>query len=437
MTMTYLKEEIRLFLIKNLIDNKPILLGYSGGPDSKALLYLLLSLKNEVPFDLHLLHIDHNQRSTSRKEAILIEKEAKTLKLPCHIKKITSKYSSNIEGNLREERYKIFKEIYDDINAQALLLAHQANDLYETVLQRVLEGANLSNIYAMQEVSKFEGINVWRPLLSTEKEELISWLKTNGNEFFIDETNFDESNLRSRMRKNIFPILEKCIKKRVGKNFCYLSKRSLELKQYLDEKTKKVFANRVEGPFGIYLEFPKSLERIEIRHLIQRLLKKASMSVSRDNIEKIIDQINSNQSNKIFEVENKRIIVDRKILFIQTKKFPKINSFPITFGKFSYSWGEIEITNKCKDSKVGWKNAWLGEISFSLPEGEYLLNIPVPGSYYKKKRLKKWLFENMVPHFFRYSWPVVYSDGCIKREFLSGKCKEKLPGHYHVKISIK
>ena len=50
----------------------PLLLGYSGGPDSKALLYALLEVGCNA---LQVAHVDHGWREESRGEAEAIRSE--------------------------------------------------------------------------------------------------------------------------------------------------------------------------------------------------------------------------------------------------------------------------------------------------------------------------------------------------------------------------
>ena len=53
-------KEAKEFIEKNIIDNEPVILALSGGPDSMCLLNLLLSLNKNVIA----LHINHNTRQS-------------------------------------------------------------------------------------------------------------------------------------------------------------------------------------------------------------------------------------------------------------------------------------------------------------------------------------------------------------------------------------
>ena len=53
--MSDLLKSVKHFIRLHHIPGKPLLLGFSGGPDSLALLHLLL----ECSLDLHIAHVDH------------------------------------------------------------------------------------------------------------------------------------------------------------------------------------------------------------------------------------------------------------------------------------------------------------------------------------------------------------------------------------------
>src|SRR3990167_8782788 len=80
---------------------KPLLLGYSGGPDSKALLYALLEC-NVTP---HLVHVDHGWREESRKETLELQEEARKLGCPFFSTRLEN---ARKEDEAREGRYAFY-----------------------------------------------------------------------------------------------------------------------------------------------------------------------------------------------------------------------------------------------------------------------------------------------------------------------------------------
>ena len=95
-----------------------LLLGVSGGPDSVALLHLLVDLRTELDLRLEVAHVQHGIRGDeARADALFVGDLAKSLNLPFHlkeldllsIKKATGK--GNLEALARTARYLFFTDL--------------------------------------------------------------------------------------------------------------------------------------------------------------------------------------------------------------------------------------------------------------------------------------------------------------------------------------
>ncbi len=249
------------------------LLAYSGGPDSKALLYALL----EVGIRPAIAHVDHGWREESLNERIVVEDEAKSLGLIVHIEVLKMSGTKNLEDEARKLGWAFFKKL----PYSTILMGHHADDLAETTLKRVLEGASLTSITGMTKVSFIDGQKLLRPFLSFNKSNLIDFLENKKISYFLDKTNTDSRFLRGRLRTEIIPSLSKTFGKEVSNNLCLLSTRAFELKQYLDLKVSKV--PMIHGDWGIAY-CVRDLEKIEIRHLLKPYVR------SRNQLESILEK---------------------------------------------------------------------------------------------------------------------------------------------------
>jgi tRNA(Ile)-lysidine synthase len=88
-----MKDQI-LQTVKNFLEDKgcldkPLLLGFSGGPDSLALFHLLLNVSKFFSFQLHVAHVDHGWREESSLEASALEKYVTGFGIPFHQTKLT------------------------------------------------------------------------------------------------------------------------------------------------------------------------------------------------------------------------------------------------------------------------------------------------------------------------------------------------------------
>ncbi|MES2273325.1 MAG: tRNA lysidine(34) synthetase TilS [Chlamydiota bacterium] len=411
-SLTHLVSCVQQFLKCHWDGKSPLLLGYSGGPDSKALLYALLECGVK---ELHLAHIDHGWRGESGDEARALSEEADVLGCTFHLACLQRSLKGNQESQAREARLSFFHSLFLKIPFQALLLAHQGDDLAETVLKRVLEGAHLPVLSGMEPVSKWEGMPLWRPMLSLRREEILNFLQQTNLKPLIDPTNFDPSYLRARMRLEILPYLNRTFGKEVQTNLVLLSQRSAELKAYLD---RKIDAKIERGPWGLFVEM-SGMERIEQRHLIQKIAHEESFSWQRAILESVLDWIGEKAANKRLKVQSREIFIDRGILFILAKKAPLFEGpLELTVGKFNSGDWIVEV-KPCDEPglfQCNWKNVWTGHFSFKLPKDAYILQLGSPGL-----RCRKTWNERGVPAFLRSQIPFVAKKGEVVKEFLSGK----------------
>lgn len=300
---------VRTFLHEVGYDEKrPLLLGYSGGPDSKALLYALLDAGIK---QLHIAHVDHGWREESGEERDAIEKEAAALSLPCHIHKLTEKCSGNWEETGRLARILFYTRLFETVPFQAILLGHHANDLAETALKQLLEGAHLCNLRGMEKKSVLYGIPFWRPFLDTPKSDLLEFVQNRSLPYFVDRTNLDPKFLRTRLREEMIPQLEASFGKNIFGNLVLLSERSQELKIFLDRLIEPIWERRLEVPQGWALEL-KSVERILSRHLLQSKLPR---KLPRGVLESALDALQKGSKFLVSE----QIWVEKGSLFFRSK----------------------------------------------------------------------------------------------------------------------
>ena len=378
----------------------PLLLGYSGGPDSKALLYALL----DAGITPHLAHIDHAWRPESAEESRLCKLEVEALGCPFHTIRLDPPPASEEEA--RDARWNFFRSLFAKIPFQALLLGHQADDLAETVLKRVFEGAHLTSLTAMRETSLRDGITIWRPLLSFTKSDLAAYLAQKQLTPFYDSTNEDPAFLRSRMRHQILPFLNKTFGKQIAGNLCILSQRSAELDDYLQCKIAPLLPQVEAGPWGLYLrrELFAPLHPIEKRALIQEL-----RPLSREEIDSHLD---------------------KKELLLLSPTPPRFdNPIPLKLGTHrSGSW-IAQISEAIEPLPLPhWRDIWKGSLQFTLPAGQFQLAFGSPS----KSLRNRWRLHG-VPLLLRAQVPAIYEAGRLTYELLTGSQRARVgDGDRHV-----
>jgi tRNA(Ile)-lysidine synthase len=209
-----MQERVNSILQQNchLSPKKLLLVGVSGGSDSLCLLDLLIQLG----FPLVVAHLNHGLRQESQSDADYVVEVAKAAGLPFIIGKedvrgFARQFSLSIEEAARNVRYTFLFEQAEQVGAQAVVVAHTADDQVETVLMHFLRGAGLSGLRGMQYLSLpstwSDQIPLVRPMLGIWREEIQAYLESRGITPLEDQTNLDTSIFRNSLRHELIPYL--------------------------------------------------------------------------------------------------------------------------------------------------------------------------------------------------------------------------------------
>lgn len=300
--------------------NGPLLLAFSGGPDSLSLFHLLLEYNKNVPLSFALAHVDHGWREESRQESAAIEGMAKKWGVPLHIKRLDPRQmAGNLEAACREERLHFFASLCREHGYEAVLMGHHADDLAETVLKRLFEGATLPYLSSLNPEMAIHGMKVWRPLLAVSKKDILKWLEARDLKGFDDRTNLDTKFLRAKCRVQILPFLSDSFGKEVASGLCHIAKEARELREHLDERIAPYLEKMIVDEEGVRLnlsqECPGSL--FELKYLIKQFCKQHHFALSRECLEKAAAFIRQKAVRKFFNAANRQMIVDKGILSIR------------------------------------------------------------------------------------------------------------------------
>lgn len=190
-----------------------ILAAVSGGADSVSLLKVLLSISEEWGCEVVVGNIDHSFRGMeSRRESEFVKKLSKNLNVKfCH-KKINAKKgdeSISEEERARVMRYRVLKKFARENNCNIIAMGHNMDDQAETVLMRVIYGCSLAGLVGIPPVRCEGRYKIIRPLIRTERRDIIKFLRDAELNYVTDSSNLDTSFVRNKIRIKILPFLEK------------------------------------------------------------------------------------------------------------------------------------------------------------------------------------------------------------------------------------
>ena len=115
----------------------------------------------------------------------------------------------SIEMAARRLRYRWFAQLCSSEGFDAVAVAHNANDEAETFLLNLLRGTGTRGLKGMSPDSVVEGARVLRPMLDISRDEITSWMNSNGKSWREDSTNSDTRYKRNLLRTGVLPLFEK------------------------------------------------------------------------------------------------------------------------------------------------------------------------------------------------------------------------------------
>ena len=190
-----------------------ILVGVSGGPDSMCLMHAL----HQLGYPIVVAYFNHQLRPEAEFEAEAVQAAATQLSLPfvqgaADVRQKARERRVSIEQAARDCRYGFLFEEARAHRAQAVAVAHTADDQVETLLMHLLRGSGLNGLTAMSHrtvLGRFDPtIPLVRPLLGIWREATVAYCEMHGLDPAHDPSNESLEYFRNRVRHKLIPELE-------------------------------------------------------------------------------------------------------------------------------------------------------------------------------------------------------------------------------------
>ncbi len=183
----------------NIDKNLKYVIACSYGPDSMALLDM--ALKDGL--NIVVAHVNYHKRDISNFEEQSLKEYCKKNNIIVEVFDTANlKEEGNFQNWARKVRYEFFKSVAQKHNADAVLVAHQQDDLIETYLMQKERKNFVKNPGIAEETTLF-GIRIIRPLLAFSKKDLSDYDKKNNVPYSIDESNLSDKYERNKIRHQI------------------------------------------------------------------------------------------------------------------------------------------------------------------------------------------------------------------------------------------
>jgi tRNA(Ile)-lysidine synthase len=193
-----------------LLAGEKVVIGVSGGPDSMALLHVLVRLAPVLDITLAAAYVNHGLRpGEAKKEQCLVADETGHLGIDfftgaVDVKGLAAERKLSIEHAARLRRYDFLAKTAHRFGATKIALAHTADDQAEEILLRLVRGTARKGLSGMKTLRAAGFI---RPFLRFPKSHLLQYLADHSIPHLLDSSNMQNVYLRNRIRNDLLPYL--------------------------------------------------------------------------------------------------------------------------------------------------------------------------------------------------------------------------------------
>ena len=242
-----IRETIRKYNLLKKGDK--VLVAFSGGADSSALLAILLDLQKEWNLKISLAHFNHGMRRSARRDEQFAVEMGHRFCLPLYlgredVRAYALAKKLNVEEAGRTLRYEFLRRTAIKVGATKIATGHTLTDQAETFLLRLLRGSGRQGLGGIPPALLGER-PIIRPLIEVKRDQVEAYLISKGLSYTTDETNFDRRFLRNRVRLELIPYLERHFAPNIVEQLGRLANIMREEDEFLEKAAKAMWARLV------------------------------------------------------------------------------------------------------------------------------------------------------------------------------------------------
>ncbi len=383
-----------------------VLVGLSGGADSTALLYVLLSQKEKYNIEIACAHINHQLRKTADRDMLFCKSLCEKLGVEffCLTKDIKNGAK---EAGMSEELFarNIRYEFFESLGFDKIATAHNKNDVAETLVFNFMRGASTSGLSGIPYVRG----NIIRPMLDIKKADIIEFCEKNGYDFVTDETNLEAIYSRNKVRLEMIPKIEADFNPGfvdvVTKNATLIG----EDAEFLDSLAKQRFSGNVK--ISDLNDMPMPIKR-RVLELFWKERTNSCQNLGVDYIDDILELLRKNQTGKSIDLPGGFSVKIEYGKLEIIKKTEKTEFFYEIYPEEVLNIREIGKTLLVKktDKKPDF---YLDENTLLTVRSKKAGDIFYPTKMDGKKKLSDFFTDKKIPNEKRNEIPIVLADGKI------------------------
>lgn len=292
-------ERVRNTIVKqNMLESGDIVvLGFSGGPDSLAMLHVLHRLRQEFGLDLVAVHVNHMLRGEDADaDEQFVRRYCDGIEVPLEVfhvdvSAIAESLGMSFEEAGRKVRYEKFDAVLKAYNAQKIAVGQNANDVVETALINLFRGAGVDGLAS---TAYNRNAQIIRPLLDVTRTEIEAYLDQNQLTPCVDKTNFEVDYTRNKIRNELLPYLKAhfnpSIESALMRTVSLMREEKLFWHHHLEKLKKEICQiedNRVRLSDPLFMKLSCAEQKRLLRYAIETV-KGNLIDVSSDQIDSIL-----------------------------------------------------------------------------------------------------------------------------------------------------
>lgn len=304
-------DKVKDFVKENemLARNCAVIAGVSGGNDSMTMLHLLRRLREIWHFHLRVVHVNHGIRGAEAdRDQRMVETVCTEWNIPCSVYRydvpeLSVKWKLGTEETGRIVRRQAFDAETHKCRKQYAVvrtaLAHNKNDLAETMLHHLARGTGLRGLCSLKPVNG----EVIRPLLCLERREIDDYIRECGIPSVLDSTNLEDEYTRNRIRRHLLPVMEREINAKTVEHMAETSRLLSEAEEFLTDEAAQL-ATDYREPDGSYclgegfFQKKQILKSYGVRTILEKLSGR-SRDLTQTHIRQVLELYSCRVSKRI------------------------------------------------------------------------------------------------------------------------------------------
>lgn len=286
-----------------------LLIALSGGPDSVALLLAARDWAAARGLPLGAAHLNHGLRgeAADRDERFCADLCAR-LDVPLHVAHEDPRPAARQRGRGLEEaarhlRGRFFERLLEEHPGyRAVATGHHRDDQTETVLMRLLRGSGPDGLRGIR---PRQGRTL-HPLLGVDRAGILAFLESRKQPWRLDETNRDGDNLRTRLRREVLPLLRELFGEGCDAAPARLAALLEDDLQMLEDLTAEALDRLTAPERGLsvpgLLDLPEALARRVLRLWLAGLRPQEHLDLERAHVVNILAWLREGTSGSVHDL---------------------------------------------------------------------------------------------------------------------------------------